>query len=104
MRVNTLFEFDENYTAPIHGFDGVVDYYTKCSAINNLEEITIPTLIVNAKNDPFLPQESYPTRLLKSHKNVFLEIPADGGHVGFSNSNDIYWSEKHAVEFAQRRE
>ncbi len=101
-KINTLFEFDENYTAPIHGFDGAVDYYTKCSALNNLEEITIPTLIVNAKNDPFLPQECYPTDLLKNHNNVFLEIPEQGGHVGFSNAQEIYWSERRAVEFSQR--
>lgn len=101
-KINSLFEFDEKYTAPIHGFDGAVDYYTKCSSLNNLEEITIPTLVVNAKNDPFLPQECYPTGLLKSHENVFLEVPELGGHVGFSNSEDVYWSEKRAVEFTKR--
>ncbi len=100
-KINSLFEFDECYTAPIHGFLGAIDYYTKCSALNNLEQITIPTLIVNAKNDPFLPMECYPTNLLKNHKNVYLEIPKLGGHVGFSNSKDVYWSEKRAVEFAQ---
>lgn len=103
-KINSLFEFDEKYTAPIHGFDGAVDYYTKCSAINNLEEITIPTLIVNANNDPFLPEECYPIDLLKNHENVFLEVPELGGHVGFSNTEEIYWSEKRAVEFAQRGE
>lgn len=103
-KIKTLFEFDEKYTAPIHGFDGAVDYYTKCSAINNVEEITIPTLIVNAANDPFLPKECYPISLLKSHNNVFLEIPKHGGHVGFSNSKEVYWSEKRAVEFARRGE
>jgi len=101
-KINSLFEFDEKYTAPIHGFDGAVDYYTKCSSLNNLEEITIPTLVVNAKNDPFLPQECYPTGLLISHENVFLEVPELGGHVGFSNSEDVYWSEKRAVEFTKR--
>lgn len=98
-QVTTLMKFDDLFTAPIHGFKDAVDYYTRCSALHFLAKISVPTLIVNAKNDPFLSPECYPdVSLLPS---LTFESPDRGGHVGFSqfNRNGIYWSEIRALEF-----
>ena len=102
-KINSLLEFDNRYTAPIHGFRDALHYYEECSSVNFVQKIKIPTLIVNAKNDPFLSQECYPIDLLKDHPKVKLEIPEQGGHVGFSlfDQNGVYWSELRALEFLQ---
>jgi predicted alpha/beta-fold hydrolase len=93
--------FDDMYTAPLHGFQDALDYYHSCSAINILDQIAIPALILNAINDPFLPASCYPQHLLKNHQHVYLQTPRRGGHVGFyANNNSLYWSEKRALEFA----
>lgn len=99
--LHSLVDFDDAYTAPIHGFNSAVDYYTKCSSIHFASNIKTPTLIVNAANDPFLSKECYPTRLLANHTYVKFESPARGGHVGFAqfNKNGLYWSEQRALNF-----
>lgn len=98
--VKDLKSFDDYFTAPMHGFRDALDYYQSCSSISVLDQIDIPVLILNATNDPFLPDSCYPYNLLKDHKYVFLHTPARGGHVGFySNNNGLYWSEKRALEF-----
>jgi uncharacterized protein len=100
-KLETLMAFDDAYTAPIHGFKNAVDYYTKCSALFFLKDITTPTLIVNALNDPFLTEDCYPVEELEAHPFVTLETPTYGGHVGFTalNKQKLYWSEKRAVAF-----
>ncbi|MDN5217322.1 alpha/beta fold hydrolase [Fulvivirgaceae bacterium BMA12] len=103
-KIRTLMEFDDRYTAPMHGFGDAKDYYSKCSAINFVDAIRIPTLIVNAKNDPFLPAECYPAEKLKSHPHVYFEMPDKGGHVGFAVFGEpYYWSERRAVEFIMEK-
>jgi uncharacterized protein len=98
-KIKSLLEFDDAYTAPLHGFNGAVDYYTRNSAIYFLDSITIPTLIVNTKNDPFLSPECFPEKQLQGHPYVRLEIPDRGGHVGFAviSRSGLYWSEERAV-------
>src|SRR5258707_6034600 len=59
-KISTLMDFDDRYTAPLHGFKNAIEYYGQCSAIGFLEGIKVPTLIVNAKNDPFLSLEVLP--------------------------------------------
>ncbi|MDX1628013.1 MAG: alpha/beta fold hydrolase [Fulvivirga sp.] len=100
-KIKTLIDFDDQYTAPIHGFKNAVHYYESCSAIGFLENIKIPTLIVNAANDPFLSDECYPRELLKDHRYVKLEVPRHGGHVGFASfsGDNTFWSEKRALHF-----
>ncbi|NMM50217.1 YheT family hydrolase [Marinigracilibium pacificum] len=100
-KIKTLYDFDDHYTAPIHGFKNAKDYYQKCSSINYVSSINIPALIVNAKNDPFLPEECYPKELLERNENIVFEFPEKGGHVGFTefNKERIYWSEKRALKF-----
>ncbi|RLC05115.1 MAG: alpha/beta hydrolase [Deltaproteobacteria bacterium] len=93
--------FDDRYTAPIHGFKNAVDYWEKCSSKPFIPNITVPTLIINAANDPFLPKACYPVKEVESNKQVRLCIPESGGHVGFVsfNKQNLYWSEKQAVKF-----
>lgn len=100
-KIRTLKEFDNFYTAPLHGFNNAVHYYDQCSSIRFVASIRTPTLIINAKNDPFLSPECYPETLLRGHPYVQFENPAKGGHVGFAqfNKNGLYWSEERALDF-----
>ena len=102
-KTKCFIEFDNLVTAPLAGFENANHYYTEASAIKNLNKISIPTLIVQAQNDPFLGEESYPVELAKSHKFIHLEITPSGGHVGFMNYNKglEYWSEHRAAEFIE---
>jgi predicted alpha/beta-fold hydrolase len=98
--IKSLIEFDDQYTAPIHGFKNAIDYYQQCSAIRFIESINRPTLIVNALNDPFLSKDCYPDHL-QDHPYLKFEYPYRGGHVGFAlfNQNGLYWSELRALQF-----
>ncbi len=100
-RVRTLLEFDDVYTAPLHGFKNAIEYYTKCSSIHFVENIKIPTLIVNAQNDPFLDAATHTNPVLHKNQFVHFELPKYGGHVGFTlfNQNGLYWSELRALDF-----
>jgi len=82
LRARTLREFDDAVTAPLHGFRGVDDYWTRASAKPWLGRIRVPTLLVNARNDPFLPQIALPEKDEVSHA-VRCDFPDSGGHVGF---------------------
>ena len=80
--INTLYAFDELYTAPMHGFRNADDYWRRASSKPWLNSIAVPTLIVNAKNDPFLPAAALPAQEEVS-ASVTLDFPEHGGHVGF---------------------
>lgn len=99
--IRTLREFDETYTAPLHGFESAEAYYTHCSSLQYLKDIRIPTLILNAKNDPFLSDLCYPQKEMEDHPFVTFEAPEQGGHVGFapSEGGELYYSDKRALEF-----
>lgn len=94
-KIQTFRQFDDRYTAPLHGFRNASDFYAKSSCDQYLKNIRVPTLLVNAANDPFLTPECYP-----DFSNIYLEIPARGGHVGFPlpNSEENYM-EQRAYEF-----
>ena len=98
--INSIWEFDDKLTAPLHGFDGAEDYYTKCSSINFIEKISVPTLVVNAANDPFLSPSCYNKVPFEKSTNVFFEIPETGGHVGFSDysKSGTFWSDPSAED------
>jgi len=100
-KIKTLQEFDDHFTGPMHGFKNALDYYQQCSSINFVQHITLPSLIVNAANDPFLSKACYPYVLLKDHAFVTFESPSRGGHVGFAqfNKNGLYWSEQRVLDF-----
>lgn len=98
--IKDFFEFDDRYTAPIHGFENANDYYFKNSSIHVLSQISIPTLLINAQNDPFLDTECFPFEQAFDSDKFYFEAPLHGGHCGFSLSNsDINWAEKRAIEF-----
>lgn len=97
----SLYEFDDKVFAPLYGFKDAKDYHEKNSSKKFLHAIKIPTLILSAKNDPFLTEECFPVEECRANKNVFLELPEHGGHVGFcmDRANGNYYSEKRAVKF-----
>ena len=80
---DTLFAFDDAFTAPVHGFAGVLDYWRRASAKPWLVGITVPTLALSAANDPIVPRASLPHPHELSTQ-VQIEVPAGGGHVGFA--------------------
>ncbi|MBC8083272.1 MAG: alpha/beta fold hydrolase, partial [Hymenobacter sp.] len=94
-------QFDARFTAPMHGFKSADEYYETASSGRYLSSIRIPTLLVNAENDPFLPPACFPRALAARSKFVFLETPQAGGHVGFAEGppDGAYYSERRAVEF-----
>jgi uncharacterized protein len=79
-----LYEFDNIFTAPLHGFKNTEDYWVRASAKPRMAEIQIPALALNAKNDPFMPASSLP-QPDKVGKHVTLWQPSHGGHVGFAH-------------------
>jgi predicted alpha/beta-fold hydrolase len=101
--VSSLREFDDHVTAPLHGFKDADDYYIRNSSLPFLPKISCPTLILNAKNDPFLSPECYPAKI--ANPAIQTQYPAHGGHVGFTlfNLNGLYWSEIQAVDFVSSR-
>jgi len=100
-RIRDFKGFDDRYTAPIHGFKDAEDYWEKCSSNRFLSSIRVPTLIVNALDDPFFADACYPIEQAKNSRYVHLEMPVHGGHVGFVQFNEdgSYWSENRAAEF-----
>lgn len=99
--LHSLMAFDDVYTGPLHGYRDAMDYYTSCSSASVIDRIKVPTLIVNAANDPFLSPQCYPKDALKGHSHVRFESPSRGGHVGFTRfgRDGVYWSELRALEF-----
>lgn len=78
----TLFEFDNVFTAPLHGYRDTPDYWARASAQPHLARIRVPALVLNALNDPFVPGHALPSRA-DVGRHVTLWQPAEGGHVGF---------------------
>lgn len=99
--MKTFYPFDDKYTAPVHGFSSADDYYRKCSSHQFLDAISIPTLLVQAQDDPFLPKTCYPLDIARNNKYLHLEMPLHGGHVGFSHGffQSSNWMEDRAVLF-----
>jgi uncharacterized protein len=84
LRARTLYEFDDVFTAPLHGFRDTPDYWSRASARPHLARIRVPALVLNAGNDPFVPLRSLPAPGERSvGRFVTLWQPAHGGHVGF---------------------
>jgi len=100
-KIRTLREFDDLYTAPIHGFRDAIDYWRNSSAKQYLSHIRVPTLLLNAFDDPFLTKESLPFAEARENPNLFLETPKSGGHIGFIASTHHLrpWHEQRTLEF-----
>ena len=89
--MRTFREFDERFTAPVHGFASAADYWARASALPVLGQIRVPTLLANALDDPFLSPSCYPTRV--GNPSLSVLTPRRGGHVGFVARGGEYWSE-----------
>ncbi len=99
----TLYEFDDVVTAPLHGFAGVDDYWLRASSKPWLAAIRLPTLLVSARNDPFLPAHALPT-IKQLSSCVKADFPDQGGHVGFvcgSIPGHTDWLAQRILQFFQ---
>ncbi|GAB4007470.1 alpha/beta fold hydrolase [Spirosoma migulaei] len=95
-------DFDEFFSAPVNNYADADDFYTQASAVNFMPDITVPTLLLNAQNDPLLSPECSPAWLAEHHASIFLETPRVGGHVGFQLARDIYtYAERRALSFTR---
>ncbi len=112
-RVCTLKDFDDRFTAPTHGFADADDYYYRSSAIRLSDKICIPTLIIHAEDDPFIPFHPLRDPAIANNPYILVLAPEKGGHVAFisrrprglANSflhdSDRFWAENRAVEFCR---
>lgn len=98
-RIKNFRQFDDRYTAPLHGFADALDYYRQASCRPLLGRIALPALMVNALDDPLLGPGCFPWAEARASASFFLETPAHGGHVGFMVGGGRYWSEERAVRF-----
>jgi uncharacterized protein len=109
-QVFTLRDFDDRYTSRAHGFEGVDDYYQRASSIRVIEHIRIPTLIIHAEDDPFIPFAPLRDPVFGANRNILMLAPRHGGHVGFvaarginnhSEIEDRFWAENRVLEFCR---
>jgi predicted alpha/beta-fold hydrolase len=96
-RARDLYEYDNEYTAPVHGFRSTEDYWLRASGKPWLAAVKVPHLVLNARNDPFVPAASLPLAHEVS-SSVYLEQPEDGGHIGFAGA-----SSRHGAHFIAGR-
>ncbi|MDT8436895.1 MAG: alpha/beta fold hydrolase, partial [Gemmatimonadota bacterium] len=103
----SLWEFDEAVTAPVHGFAGAADYYRRCSSLAVLDRIRTPTLILQARDDPFVPASTLARASAVDNPWLLWSIPPHGGHLGFlgreRRSPGGLWAEASAVRFLADR-
>ncbi len=108
-RVRTLWDFDDVVTAPVHGFRDALDYYTQSSSIRYLSRVRIPTLLLSATDDPFLPPEVLEDVRAIAERNPALELEfvRRGGHVGFVSGRvpwrPLYYAEWRVGDFLARQ-
>jgi hypothetical protein len=106
--VRTIWQFDDLVTAPVHGFASAAEYYERSSSIRFLKSIAVPTLLLNAVNDPFLPSVVLERVRAIAGDNPYLRcaFPAGGGHVGFISGatplTATYWMEKYVLDWLER--
>ena len=101
--IKTLYDFDDFYTGPLHSYKDARDYYAQCSSLQFLRDIDRNTLIINALDDPFLPEACYPYTEAKANPRLQMMTPRYGGHVGFVVRGErYYWIEKRIAAFLNR--
>jgi predicted alpha/beta-fold hydrolase len=105
--VRTVRQFDEHITAPHFGFAGADDYYYKVSAARVIDRVRVPTLIITAEDDPFVPVAPFRDPRVTANPNIRLFVTRHGGHCGFVAASpaggDCYWAEERIMEFAGAR-
>jgi hypothetical protein len=101
--VRSIREFDGRLVAPLSGFDSAEDYYARCSALPRLRDIRVPTLLIQAVDDPFIPFAAYEHPSIAGNTSLSLLTPEHGGHTGFWGrggiESDRFWAEHRAIEF-----
>ena len=103
-KINSVYKFDDYFTGPVHGFEGAEDYYSKCSSRQFLHNINVPTLLINATDDPFLSSSCYPYEEAEHNENLYFKAPKFGGHVGFTTfGQSNYWNETEIFNFISRQ-
>lgn len=104
-RIWTVRQFDEAYTAPHHGFRDAADYYHRASAARVVDRIRVPTLIVTAEDDPFVPLSPFRDQSVTGNPSVTTVVTHHGGHCAFveraSDEYDGYWAEREIVRFCE---
>jgi len=95
-KARTFWEFDDAVTAPLHGFLGADDYWARSSSAPWLAKIRVPTLVLNARNDPFMPEAALDA-IGEVPPNVVLEFPRSGGHAGFPGR--CGWLSRRVLDF-----
>lgn len=98
----SLWEFDERVTAPRHGFAGAADYYTRTSARNFLDGIAVPTLLIQAEDDPIVPAEPYRDQRWQRNRRLLPAVERKGGHVGFHDRRGGTWHDRTIQAFFER--
>lgn len=101
-RIWTIRRFDDVYTAPYHGFRGAEHYYHRASALRVAERIRIPTLIIAASDDPFVPPTQFLDPAVRDNPHVVVRLERHGGHCGFidgGRAGRSYWAEATALDF-----
>jgi predicted alpha/beta-fold hydrolase len=105
-RVWTVRAFDECYTAPHHGFRDAEDYYYRASALRVVDRIRVPTLVLTAEDDPFVPVEPFRDPAVTGNPHLLVRITTHGGHCAFLERADTgydgYWAEREIVNFVDR--
>ncbi|KXO09354.1 Hydrolase, alpha/beta fold family functionally coupled to Phosphoribulokinase [Moritella sp. JT01] len=104
-QVGNFQQYDDMYTAPLHGFKDANDYWESCSCKKYLKNIQQKVLLVTAQDDPFLGKECYPIHEVNNNSNLSLLMPRHGGHVGFvlPKSKGRYWSEETAIKYLNNK-
>ncbi len=104
--IRSVRQFDEIFTAPHFGFRDAEDYYYRASAMRVIDRIRVPTLIVSAEDDPFVPVAPFRDRAVAGNPYIDVIVTSHGGHCGFveapSAESDGYWAERTIVEFASK--
>ncbi|MEI6669109.1 MAG: alpha/beta fold hydrolase [Acidobacteriota bacterium] len=102
--VRSIRAFDDRYTAPHFGFADAADYYYHMAAMRVVDRIRIPTLVITAEDDPFIPVEPFRDERVTGNPHIHLRITRHGGHCGYIENArgdyDGYWAEQQIVEFA----
>ena len=102
--IRSFRDFDDQFTAPLHGFHDAADYLSQCSSLRFLSGIRVPSLILSAGDDPFLSAECIPLDAKKTNSCLTVEVPKWGGHVGFVGGGAVaseYWSETRIANFLE---
>lgn len=104
--IRTVREFDDVYTAPYFGFRSAEDYYHRASSLRIIDRIALPTLVITAEDDPFVPSQPFRDAKIRDNPHIDLRVCEHGGHCGFvgpssagSGGDDGYWAENQIVSF-----